>query len=1355
MDNLHQGHFRRRVKGVFVSSVKRRNNSSGRADMPCRLPSLAATMMRRGAVAAFGLAVLGFAGVGTAHAQVQRSFLNLGFESPVLGCSVVKLPDVSVSGWSTTHSNAPGNCGYGSGRLIELWRSGFNGVPSRSGSQHAELNANHGSRLYQTVCLLEGDKIDWQFSHRGLSGTDAMDFSIGGTSRVVRATTSNSGIGGESLCGSGSTVGDATCSSTQTGTWRDYTGSFIWMGPTSLQQFGFESVSSSGGSAESGNHLDDIQLRIDPLVEFSQAETTYPESGEEVGLPKISVSGYLEAPLTVTVNVVGGTADLGDDYTTPGGGETFTVSIPAGTYTAMDFDLGVSIIEDEETEEDETIEFELVGGDSFVMRSTQVCGGEPNARNTHTIQEEKIELTNVATLIDSNGNGVPDAGEMVTYQFEVTNTSSVELSGITVEAPLPGIPVSGGPINLPAGGIDNTSFSASYTLTQADVDAGILENQAVVKGTTTATGHEVEDLSDDPDNAADEDLEGDGDPDDITILRLAAAGANTLEKEAVLIDSNGNGLPDIGETLEYTFTVVNTGNVTLTNIEVTDEKVDVKNSPIASLAPGNSDSSVKGTYEVKQEDIDAGEVANSATSRASDPHGDPVDAESSPPGGTPGEMTKTPLDQNSDMDLQKDAEHQDADNDGVIDVGETILYTFTVKNTGNVTLTDVTVEDEKVDVEGGPLASLEPGGEDAETFKSSYVVTQEDADAGTIENVAEGKAKDPKGEDVVVQSHPPGGTPGTATDFDIPSVPGLSLTKSASFDPADDTNGNGFPDAGEIVRYVFDIKNTGNVTLSNITVEDPNAETGTIPISSLASGENDAETISGKHVLTQEEVNAGEVVNQATARGETPQGTPVSDLSDDPEDPTDQDADGDDDPDDPTVLKLPQNLSLATEKTGTFRGTQDGFAQPGDTIDYEVTVTNDGTVTASDVTPHDAGPKFNGKPGTGSLSPFTPASAELDPAESQTFKATYTLSEADIANAQNVEHGVQNSATATGKGPKGDETTSPEAIGKVNLPGYLISKTAQIFEVQRGGRVPYVIRAKLIGFTSPQVVDIVDEIPIAFAYVSGSAMLGDTALTPKIDGRKHTFEDITLNPDEDVEIALDLRATAAAKPGGYINRAWMEDETGERVSGIATAEVEIVPEPVFDCGDILGKVFDDKNRNGYQDAGEPGLPGARVAAVKGLLVTSDDHGRFHVACADLPDQTIGTNYILKLDPRSLPSGYRITTENPRVVRLTAGKASEFLFGASIGRVVRLDLSADAFEADGKQLKPEWFSRVGQLITLLDEEPSVLRISYEGDQNRLARQRLAAVRGLISSEWRNIGSRYRLEIETRHLSPQKK
>ncbi|WP_040678148.1 hypothetical protein [Nitratireductor pacificus] len=234
-----------------------------------------------------------------------------------------------------------------------------------------------------------------------------------------------------------------------------------------------------------------------------------------------------------------------------------------------------------------------------------------------------------------------------------------------------------------------------------------------------------------------------------------------------------------------------------------------------------------------------------------------------------------------------------------------------------------------------------------------------------------------------------------------------------------------------------------------------------------------------------------------------------------------------------------------------------------------------------------------------------------------------------------------------------------------------------------------------------------------------------------------------------MEITLSLVATAAAKPDEYVNRAHVEDETGKVVSRVATAAVEVVVEAIFDCGDVLGKVFDDKNRNGYQDAGEPGLPGARVATVKGLLVTSDKHGRFHVACADLPDQRIGTNYMLKLDPRSLPSGYRLTTENPRVVRLTAGKASEFAFGASIGRVVRLDLNGGAFEEGQVLLRPEWRARLEQMIALLDKEPSVLRLFYSepGGGSRLGAQRMDAVKRAVADRWRTVGGRYRLEVET--------
>ena len=73
---------------------------------------------------------------------------------------------------------------------------------------------------------------------------------------------------------------------------------------------------------------------------------------------------------------------------------------------------------------------------------------------------------------------------------------------------------------------------------------------------------------------------------------------------------------------------------------------------------------------------------------------------------------------------------------------------------------------------------------------------------------------------------------------------------------------------------------------------------------------------------------------------------------------------------------------------------------------------------------------------------------------------------------------------------------------------------------------------------------------------------------------------------------------------------------------------------------------------------------------------------------------------MKLDERTLPAGYRITTENPRVVRLTRGKITKLNFGAALTRVVRLDLSDEAFVPGERKLNDQWRTGIQQLITQL-------------------------------------------------------
>src|SRR5690606_30746372 len=147
------------------------------------------------------------------------------------------------------------------------------------------------------------------------------------------------------------------------------------------------------------------------------------------------------------------------------------------------------------------------------------------------------------------------------------------------------------------------------------------------------------------------------------------------------------------------------------------------------------------------------------------------------------------------------------------------------------------------------------------------------------------------------------------------------------------------------------------------------------------------------------------------------------------------------------------------------------------------------------------------------------------------------------------------------------------------------------------------------------------------------------------------------------------------------------------MSGEATATVRGVPDPTFDCTDVTGKVFDDVDRDGVQDAGERGLQGVRLVTARGLVANTDEHGRVHITCAVTPREGRGSNFILKLDDRSLPTGFRMTTDQVMVERATRGKALRFNFGATVHRLVALDIADAVFEPGSAQMRPQWRGRI--------------------------------------------------------------
>lgn len=138
-----------------------------------------------------------------------------------------------------------------------------------------------------------------------------------------------------------------------------------------------------------------------------------------------------------------------------------------------------------------------------------------------------------------------------------------------------------------------------------------------------------------------------------------------------------------------------------------------------------------------------------------------------------------------------------------------------------------------------------------------------------------------------------------------------------------------------------------------------------------------------------------------------------------------------------TTISTVAGVSV-TKSAGTpsiAAGANATFTDAGDTITFSYLVRNMGSVALTNVFPSDAGPSFNGIAGTNALSAFTPAApVSLAVGATQTFTATYVLSQTDVANAVGISNGVSNVAAATGRSPAGTTITAPNSTALTTVP---------------------------------------------------------------------------------------------------------------------------------------------------------------------------------------------------------------------------------------------------------------------------------------------------------------------------------
>lgn len=604
--------------------------------------------------------------------------------------------------------------------------------------------------------------------------------------------------------------------------------------------------------------------------------------------------------------------------------------------------------------------------------------------------------------------------DQIEYTFGIVNNSiyGQELENIVVNDPLLGGDILG---PLPGNDIGDDGilsvgeiwlYTAVYDVQQIDIENGQIVNQATV--TSTVRGMPdviVSDLSDD-----DSPLE-----DDPTVVGLVHCQnpALGLVKEGLVVDVNTDGCM---ESILYTFSLTNTGNVNLFGVFIEDplfggqipgpvNGTDANNDGVLSVGETWTYETL---YAITQQDINNTFVNNQASATGftnvntlvEDLSDDDSLMEDNPT------MTPVPDDACTDgpsLGLIKIGTLVDINGDGCI---ESVLYSFSVTNSGGVDLDQVFLEDPLFGGQiPGPVNGTDTNDDGilsvGETwgYEALYAITQQDIDNAVINNQATVTAE-PVGFDNPV--------------FDLSDNDSLLENEfTATIIPNDacanggaaiglikvgtiiDLNSDGCMDS---IFYTFTVTNSGGIDLDEVILDDPFFG-GQMPGPVNGTDTNDDGVLSvgetwiyeALHAITQNDIDNGTVLNQATVTANTVGGdVPVFDLSDNDnlfEDemtttsiPNDACIDGD------TSLGLiKQSVLLDTNFDGCM-----------DTVRYTFTVSNSGGVAFDNIVLMDQllGGQIVG-PVTGS---DENSDGILSPDETWTYEADYYLVQVDIDN---------------------------------------------------------------------------------------------------------------------------------------------------------------------------------------------------------------------------------------------------------------------------------------------------------------------------------------------------------------------
>jgi len=593
------------------------------------------------------------------------------------------------------------------------------------------------------------------------------------------------------------------------------------------------------------------------------------------------------------------------------------------------------------------------------------------------LQEPSIDVTKTAdpTTYD-------EVGDVITYTVTIENDGNVSLTNVSLNDTL--VDVSGViPVEsmtdddiLEVG--ETWTYTYNYTITQGDLDAGQVDN------TATGSAYFGEDKY--------------SDSDDETVTATQEPSIDVTK------DADVANYDEVGDVITYTVTIENDGNVSLTNVSLNDTLVDVSGViPVESMTDDDilevgETWTYTYNYTITQDDLDVGQVDNTATGSAyfgEDEYSDWDDET----------VTAT---QEPSIDVTKDADVANYD-----EVGDVITYTVTIENDGNVSLTNVSLNDTLVDVSGVTATEsmtdddiLEVG--ETWTYTYNYTITQDDLDAGQVDNTATGFAYFGETE---------------YSDWDDETV---TATQEPSIDVTKDADVANYDEVGDVITYTVTIENDGNVSLTNVSLNDTLVDVSGVTATESMTDDDILEvgetwTYTYNYTITQGDLDAGQVDNTATGSAYFGE---------------DKYSDSDDE-----TVTATQAPSLDVTKTAD----PTTYDEVGDVITYTVTIENDGNVSLDNVSLNDTLVDASGVTATESMTDDD----ILEIGEAWIYTYQYTITQGDLDAGQ-----VDN--TATGSAYFGEDEYSDsddETVTATQEPSIDVTKDADVANYDEVGDV--------------------------------------------------------------------------------------------------------------------------------------------------------------------------------------------------------------------------------------------------------------------------------------------------------------